>query len=291
MIEEFLRYLEYVKRYSSNTVRSYRTALMDFEVFIKMHEVDFHEVTHNHVRQWIAHLSERGKSADSVRTRSYSVAAFYKYQMVQDKVTANPFSLVDLPDGKNHKKLVKFIEKETIHKLLDGDYFEDDWKGIRAKFVIFTLYSTGIRTNELIGLRIVDYNKKECYIKVFGKGDKQRIVPIPRELNDIYDLYMGERKKLKHINCNRVVVTNDGRPAYWKMIYDIVKEYFAKVSPRPDITPHALRHSYATHMLNNGAELLAIKELLGHSDIGSTEKYTRVSIERLKNIHNSSLQR
>lgn len=289
MIRKYLRYLEFEKKYSDHTLRSYETAVESFQQHLEQQGIEFKDAKGNHARAWVVELGEKNNSPNTVHARCAAVSIFYKWLIREGKIGYNPFDLITKP--KKRKKLPEFVTNEIIDQLLDGDYFQDNLRDLRARFIVEILYMTGIRSAELINLRVSDYNKKEHYIKVTGKGDKQRIVPFNEALNESYAAYMRKKVELKVVHTDNLIVNDQGRPFSWRQLYNTVKEQFAKVSQRTDITPHTMRHSYGAALINNGANIFAIQKLMGHEQSSTTERYTDVQFEYLKKQHSSIINR
>ena len=283
--ELFINYLKYEKRFSSHTVVAYRNDLDQFIQYCTkvVGEFDVKEVDVKLVRSWIVHLMEMNLSPRSVNRKVTSVKSFYKFLMQEQIVENNP--AINLPLPKIRKKLPNFVGENNLHHLLDDGYFENDFSGTRDKLIIYLLYGTGIRLAELLALKEVDFNTKEYLIRVLGKGKKERVIPYPKSINNLLELYVTIRNKQIETNTELLLVTKKGKPVYEKLIYRVVKNNLSKVTSLEKRGPHVLRHSYATHLLNNGADLNAVKELLGHSNLAATEVYTHTTFEKLQGIY------
>jgi len=283
--ESFISYLKNEKRYSSHTVVAYKNDLDQFVLFCTEMIGDFNvkEVSSKVVRSWVVHLMEQQLSPRSASRKVTTVKSFYKYLMREQIVENNP--AVNIPLPKIRKKLPNFIEEDNLHRLLDDGFFSDDFSGIRDKLIISLLYGTGVRLAELQGLKEIDFNKKEYLIRVIGKRNKERVIPYPRSINNLLELYVETRNKEFGFTPERLLVTDKGKPVYEKLIYRVVKNNLSKVTSLEKKSPHVLRHSYATHLLNKGADLNAVKELLGHSNLAATQVYTHTTFERLHDIY------
>ena len=235
------------------------------------------------VRNWIVYLMESKLSARSVNRKITTVKSFFKYLMKEQIVEKNPATYLALP--KIRKKLPNFVEENNLHHLLDDGMFDVDFKGIRDKLIITLLYGTGIRLSELLLLKDSDFNTKMGLIKVLGKRKKERIIPYPASINSLLEEYHNIRNSEIGLNSERLLVTEDGKPVYEKLIYRVVTNNLAKVTLLEKKSPHVLRHTYATHLLNKGADLNAVKELLGHANLAATQIYTHTSFERLHDIY------
>ena len=284
-VELFLNYLKYEKRYSVHTITAYENDLDQFVLFGKKLVEDFcvEEVDYHLIRLWIISLMESGTSARSVNRKISTLKSFFKFLMREEKIGKNPTDKIILP--KMGKKLPVFVEEKEINRLLDGKYFTDDFEGKRDKAVVSLFYGTGIRLSELVGIRFSDLDLLEKIVKVTGKRSKERLVPFPVEISAVLNEYIQVRNELFPDSGNFVFLTENGEPAYNKLIYRIVKKQLSLVTTIEKKSPHILRHSYATHLLNHGADLNAIKELLGHANLAATQVYTHTSFEELKKVY------
>ena len=283
--ELFLNYLKYEKRYSVHTIIAYENDLDQFVLFGKKLVEDFcvEEVDYHLIRQWIISLMDGGTSARSVNRKISTLKSFFKFLMREEKIEKNPTDQIILP--KMGKKLPVFVEEKEINRLLDGKFFTDDFEGRRDKAVVSLFYGTGIRLSELVGIRFSDLDLPEKMVKVMGKRNKERLVPFPVEISAVLNDYIQLRNELFPDSGNFVFLTENGEPAYNKLIYRIVKKELSLVTTIDKKSPHILRHSYATHLLNHGADLNAIKELLGHANLAATQVYTHTSFEELKKVY------
>ncbi|MFW5773048.1 MAG: tyrosine-type recombinase/integrase [Tangfeifania sp.] len=283
--ESFINYLKYEKRTSSHTVLAYKKDLDQFVQYcIEMvGEFNVNGVDSKFVRSWIVSLMEQQLSPRSVNRKVSTVKAFFRYLMKENIVGANP--AVNLPLPKIRKKLPNFVEEKNLHHLLDGGFFTDDFKGSRDKLIVALLYATGIRLAELLHLKETDFDTNNYLIKVFGKRQKERIIPYPREVNNLLFQYLDIRNSEIGHFPKFLLVTEKGKPVYEKLIYRVVKRNLENVTSLEQKSPHVLRHSYATHLLNKGADLNAVKELLGHASLAATEVYTHTTFEKLHDIY------
>ncbi|WP_245915718.1 tyrosine-type recombinase/integrase [Mangrovibacterium marinum] len=193
--------------------------------------------------------------------------------------------MVSVVAPKIPKKLPVFVDEEALHRLLDNGYFRDDFEGVRDKLIVSLFYGTGIRLSELVGLKDSDIFQHETLIRVLGKNKKERIVPYPKSLNNLIGDYLSMRKAEFGDQAACLFVTAKGKPVYHKLVYRVVNNHLALVTPLEKKSPHTLRHSYATHLLNRGADLNAVKELLGHSNLAATQVYTHTSTDKLQSIY------
>jgi len=283
--ELFLNYLKYEKRYSQHTLTAYGNDLDQFNLFGKKLAEGFciEDADHHFIRQWIVSLLDNGISAKSVNRKISTLKTFYKFLMREELIEKNPTDKVTIP--KMSKRLPVFVQEKEMNKLLDGRFFTEDFEGRRDKAVVSLFYGTGIRLSELVGLRISDLNLAEKMVKVNGKGNKERLVPYPFEISGILVEYLKLRNDIFPDTGNFLFLTGSGEPAYNKLIYRIVKSQLSLVTTIEKKSPHILRHSYATHLLNHGADLNAIKELLGHANLAATQIYTHTTFEQLKKVY------
>ena len=286
LLQSFLTYLSHEKRYSLHTIKSYHKDLEDFESYISAtYEVGFLEVKARFIRSYLMFMMEAGLSEKTVNRKISTLRSFYKFLVREEKIGENPAALIKAP--KIPKRLPAFIESGKIDLLLDSEtIFGDGFSQKRDHLVVELLFGTGIRLTELLGIRESDLNSFESTIKVLGKRNKERIIPITKSLSQEIECFIAT-KKIQDFdnNTDSLIVTDKGLPAYPKLIYRIVTGYLGLITTNSKKSPHVLRHSYATTLLNNGADLNAIKELLGHASLAATQVYTHNSIERLKSIY------
>lgn len=283
-IERFFNYLEYEKRYSPHTLIAYKNDISQYLVFLNSLEADFLEVNHQQIRSWVIQLMDDGMDSRTVNRKISTLRAFYKFLIKEEAIAINPTTKVQTP--KVSKKLPAFIEESKVSDLLDQDYFSNDFTGLRDKLIIELLFGTGVRLSELLNLELKNIDLDKSVIKVLGKRNKERIIPIHQTLNNLISEYLNTRKSvLENNNLAVLLVTNKGTDVYPKLIYRVVNKYLGLISTQDKKSPHILRHSYATALLNNGADINAIKELLGHASLAATQVYTHNSIERIKTIY------
>lgn len=282
--EAFLSYLKFEKRYSQHTVKAYRKDLDQYEEYCLNNKVDiFPPDDYRVVRGWMAFLSAGKVSSRSINRKLSTLKSFYKFLLKKGYVEYNPMGKVISP--KVSRKLPVFIEQEQIVSLLEDYDFGDDYAGRRNQLIIDLLYCTGIRVSELVNLKIQDVNLSSSTIRVLGKRNKERIIPLVREVTLSIKSYLEEFQDMIGSETDCLFFTNRGKPVYARFVYRIVRDYVGLVSTLERRSPHILRHSFATHMLNNGADLNAIKELLGHANLSATQVYTHNSFEKLKQIY------
>ncbi len=283
--ESFINYLKYEKRVSSHTVTAYQKDLDQFVLYCTemVGEFNINGISSKIVRGWIVSLMDNNYSAKTVNRKIASVKAFFRFLMKNDLLQANPAENILLP--KIRKKLPLFVEEDSLHHLLDDGYFSDDFTGIRDKLIISLLYGTGMRRAELLKLKDSDFNTDEYLVKVTGKRQKERVIPYPRSINRLLNQYIEIRNREIGSNAPFLLVTEKGEPVYEKLIYRVVNSNLKLVTSLEKKSPHVLRHSYATHLMNNGADLNAVKELLGHSNLAATQIYTHTTFEKLHKIY------
>lgn len=287
-IDEFLKYLCYERNYSDHTIQAYAKDLMQFEEYVKKHQEGVFDpvwIDVDIVRGWIVYLLEDHIQASSVNRKLSSLKSFFKYLMKQRVVSVNPLRSVNGPKAK--KALPYFVKENDMEQLLEGGGFEDDFEGIRDRLIIELLYDTGMRRSELAGLKDVDIDYDSMLIKVTGKRNKQRLIPFAGGLKSLLALYVDIRNEETGVVGNSLLVKKSGKPINTSDIYNIVKKRLGEIPTLSKRSPHILRHSFATSMLNNGAELNAVKELLGHSSLASTSIYTHTTFEELKKVYHA----
>jgi len=283
--ESFINYLMYEKRCSSHTIIAYKNDLDQFIHFCNelIGEFDHKKVDNKLIREWVVKLMGAKNSPRSVNRKVSTLKSYFKYLMKIGVLESNPVVQVPLP--KIRKKLPNFVEEKSLHHLLDDGFFSNDFSGVRDKLIISLLYGTGIRLSELLTLTEDNIDLKQLQIKVLGKRNKERIIPFPRSLKPLIEEYRNNKKENFGMTKGILLVTEKGDPAYEKLIYRVVTRHLALVTSLEKKSPHVLRHSYATHLLNKGADLNAVKELLGHSNLSATEIYTHTTFEKLHSIY------
>jgi integrase/recombinase XerC len=284
--ESFLNYLQYEKRYSPHTIRSYLDDIEQFMSYSGFNDKSYNpgDVDHRMIRSWIVDLVNNNISIRSVRRKISTLKSFYKYLLREGHVSYNPVEKILTPRADN--RLPVFINKKHMDILLDDIDFGNDFEGVRNKLIIETFYNTGIRVSELLNLKINSINIDELKLRVTGKRNKERIIPFTRVFRDSLQRYLVMRtEKYTSGNDDFLFLTEKGSKMYPKLVYRIVNRYLNLITTIEKKSPHVLRHTFATHMLNAGADLNAIKELLGHSNLAATEIYTHNTFERLKSIY------
>lgn len=286
LIERFLRYLGHEKRYSPHTITSYRNDLAQFTRFLEQEFETYHpeQADHNMIRTWIMSLIEGGISTRSVNRKITTLKSFFRFLKRNGYLEENPVNKVMPPRAKS--RLPAFIEEEKMGNLMDSSFFGEDLEGVRDKAIISLFYTTGIRLAELIGLKINDIDLDNSMMKVLGKRNKERYIPLLKSLKQDLEAYLLKRAEQENmIDDEFFFVTSRGRKLYPRLVYRIVNNYLGRVTTASKKSPHVLRHTFATHMLNNGADLNVIKEILGHSNLAATQVYTHNTIEKLKTIY------
>jgi integrase/recombinase XerC len=287
-IQEFLNYLSFQKRYSPNTIISYQNDLSEFSRFIigQYNITNFTEISTVIIRSWLASLKENKISSRTINRKISSLKSFFKYLLKIKAIEASPVSVISCL--KTHRSLPSFIAEKDVNTLLNHDFFPATFEGKTVYLLIEILYQTGIRRSELIHLKENDIDRSAGTIKVLGKGNKERLIPVNNNLIVLIDNYISEKKLLEEITSPFLLTTKKGKTLYPKYVYNMVKKYLSLVSTNERKSPHILRHSFATHLTNNGAQINAIKELLGHSSLAATQIYTHNSIEKLKEVYNQA---
>jgi integrase/recombinase XerC len=293
--ERFIRYIKFEKRYSPHTVSAYQSDLDQFIGFLNNPDkilpppspVITHpsEISHFHIRNWMVELMDQQVIARSINRKIATLRKYFKFLLQEGVIQVNPASKINTP--KIPKNLPVIVEDVRLIQMLDeNEVFGKDFKGVRDKLIIELLFGTGMRLSELLGIKETDINVYEGTVKVLGKRNKERIIPINKELKLLLTEYL-ELKKNQNFNNNSLtlIVTDKGANAYAKLIYLTVQKYLSYISTQEKKSPHVLRHTFATSLLNRGADLNAIKELLGHANLSATQIYTHNSVERLKSIY------
>ncbi len=283
--DSFLNYLRFERNCSEKTIISYGTDLAKFEAFFKELDegIDFTTVDADMVRMWIMHLMEQGYTSTSVNRKLSALRSFYRFLLKENAVTANPLQKVTGP--KNKKPLPMFVKEGDMNRLLDEVPFDDNFEGCRDKLILEMFYGTGMRLSELIGLNDADVDFPSSLIKVTGKRNKQRLIPFGEELRRAMLAYLQKRNEIVAGKPSAFFILRNGNRLCVSRVYRTVKRNLSKVVTLKKRSPHVLRHTFATSMLNNRAGLEAVKELLGHSSLTTTEIYTHTTFEELKKVY------
>jgi integrase/recombinase XerC len=288
-IQSFIDYLKFEKRYSVHTVISYQTDLTAFFDFlhIQFGELRLKDISHSFVRSWLADLKGKGITSKSITRKISTLKSFFKYHLKTGDLETTPMANVISP--KISKRLPVFIKEKDTERLIESlTESTEDWKTLNAKMLIIFFYNTGMRLSELINLREKHLDLGRLQIKVLGKGNKERIIPVSKDLVKNIEDYRQLKKKEFEKTEDVLLVTENGKKLYPKYAYLLVRQWLAGAGTLDKKSPHVLRHTFATHLMNGGASLNAVKELLGHSSLASTQIYTHNSIEKLKNVYKKS---
>lgn len=285
-IQEFLNYLKFQKRYSQHTIVAYKNDLDSFFSFItdQFGETQIGDIKTTFIRSWLAGLKEMGMESKSINRKISSLKSFFKYQLRMETIGFSPMAGIVSP--KISKRLPQFVDNAGIDLLFSHIEFPDGWNGRTQRLILELLYNTGMRQAELIGLKETQIDKGNSSIKVLGKGSKERVIPVGGHLMKQLGEYMAEKpRQFEQYDKAFLLVTASGKKMYQGYVYNTVKKYLSLVTTIDKKSPHVLRHTFATHLMNSGADLNAVKELLGHSSLAATQIYTHNSIEKLKDIH------
>jgi integrase/recombinase XerC len=282
--DKFYSFLKNEKRYSKHTLIAYETDLRQFGTYLQHNYQirDIDEVRSAVVRSWVVQLMEKGLDSRSVNRKISSLKAYFRFLLKSGTLSENPMSKITSP--KVAKKLPTFIPEKDMNRLFDGIHFDEGFEGVRDQLILDLFYTTGIRRDELINLKMQDVDMAGQTIIVTGKRNKQRIIPVHQRVIAAVQSYITLRTELNSTEL-KLFLTTKGKPLYPKLIYNLVHHYLSLATTVKKKSPHVLRHTFATHMLNNGADLNAIKELLGHANLSATQVYTHNSIEKLKHIY------
>ena len=293
MLENFLKYLQAEKRYSPHTLRAYRDDISQF--YIHLGEVggsepDIKLFRHQNIRAWVAELMRSGMSARSVNRKLSSLSSFFKYLMKKELLAADPMVKVIIP--KQAKRLSIFLEEEKLNSYMDSKELlaPESYEEVRNRTILELFYATGIRLSELVSLTDASVDFSSNLLKVEGKGSKERLVPLTPHIVECLNRYIEKRTaEFANTDVGRYLfLTTRGKQIYPRLVYNVVKQELSKGGFTGKRSPHILRHSFATHLLNNGADLNSIKEILGHSGLGATQVYTHNTFEKLKKVHRNA---
>ena len=285
LIKNFLDYLTIEKRYSVHTTVSYKNDLNQFNLYLSesYSGIEFQKVEMIHVRSYMVHLLESKLAKSTVARKVSSIKSLYKFMKKEQLISSSPIQLLETP--KLDSRLPVFLKEEEVVNLFEEFKFEDSFSGKRDKMILYLFYQTGIRLSELIGLKDVDVRNGE--LKVLGKRNKERIIPLSNNIQPLIDQYLNLKDELG-FKKKYFFVTDNGNKLYENFVYRKVNYYLSMVSSKQKKSPHILRHTFATHMLNNGADLNSIKEILGHENLSATQVYTHNTFQKLKSIHKQS---
>jgi integrase/recombinase XerC len=281
-IDRFLEYIQYEKRFSLHTCTAYQTDLCQYTEFLSRLDTDLQHANHQDIRLWIVDQLDEEQSVSTINRKLSTLKTFYKFLLRNNFITANPMDKVITP--KRGKNLPVFISESEMDNLFENVEFPDSFEGKRDKVIIELFYATGIRSGELETIKKKDIDFYQHTVKVLGKRRKERIIPFSQKLVPVLKDYIQSYENTFGFFENEALflVTNKGKDIYPKLIYRTVRKYLDMVATIQKRSPHVIRHTFATHLLNNGADLMAIKELLGHTSLSATQVYTHTSVEKLK---------
>jgi integrase/recombinase XerC len=285
IIQPFLDYLKFEKRYSRHTFISYQTDLISFFDYVisQYGETSLDQLSHTYVRSWLASLKDEGLTAKTINRKISSLKSFFKYQLKTGLIKQTP--MVKIVSPKNERRLPNFVADRDIKTLFDHVEFPDTWQGTTERLLMLLFYNTGMRVSEVINLKDSQVNSANHTLKILGKGNKERIVPISPDILKEIKSYQIEKTSVIPDSTDHLLITANGKGLSPRSVYSIVKKYLSLVTTIEKRGPHVLRHTFATHLTNNGADLNAVKALLGHSSLAATQVYTHNTIEKLKNIY------
>ncbi|ADR22389.1 tyrosine recombinase XerC [Marivirga tractuosa] len=285
MRDTFFKYLQFEKRYSSHTLVSYQNDLDQFSKYLEdqFQTCDLLKAEHRHIRSWVVNLMQDGVKPRSINRKIIALRSFYKFAISREAIHQNPTQKIKAL--KSAKELPQFVQEKEMDNLLSHIVFPEDFEGNRDALIMELLYGTGMRLAELIGLKEDDFNRQAGTIRILGKGNKERVVPFHLEIGRRLDKYIFHKKELfSHNGQSPLIVSNNGSKAYPMLINRITKKYLDQVTTISKRSPHVLRHTFATHLLNKGADLNAVKDMLGHSSLAATQVYTHNSLDKLKKV-------
>ena len=285
-ISDFTSYLSSEKRYSINTVQAYQRDLEQFFIYVQSsYEItDIKFVSHIHIRSWLAKLKENDNENRSINRKISTLKSFYKYLLRNEIVASSPMSKIISP--KNVKRLPVFVNEQNMQDMLEHNWSEDsDFKTQTDQLIVELLYQTGIRRAELLNIKCSDIDFYNYSIKILGKGNKERILPLMKEMIEQLKTYILLRDEIVKNQHSFLFSIANGKPIYAKYVHKVVQDYLSLSTTISKKSPHVLRHTFATHLLNQGADLNAVKELLGHANLNATQIYTHNTIDKLKEIH------
>lgn len=289
IIQPFLNFLKFEKRYSQHTIISYENDLISFFDFLEIGfgGVELSQVSHIYIRSWLASLKDEGMTAKTINRKISTLRSFFKYQMKVGVLKQTPMNKIIAP--KSEKRLPNFVSERDIDTLFRHVEFGEDWKGRTNRLILLIFYQTGLRVTELVSLKEGYVNKANSTIKVLGKGGKERVIPVAPELMEEMQYYITMKREAGLSgDSESLLVTEKGEMLSRSKVYVIVKKYLSLVTTIEKRSPHVLRHTFATHLTNHGADINAVKELLGHSSLAATQVYTHNSIEKLKSVYNKA---
>lgn len=287
-VQRFIDYLKFEKRYSVHTIIAYQEDLHQFFTYLNdqlaMPEPALTDISTSFIRSWLAGLKEAKNTSKTINRKISSLRSFFKYHLRTGLISQSPMTTIIAP--KVPKRLPLFVEEKDTSTLFDHVEFPDNWQGKTDRLILTIFYNTGMRLSELVNLKESQVNVAANAIKVLGKGNKERIIPVSSELIVAIKEYIELKKtSFEQVEEGWLLLTDKGRHVYHKYVYHAVKKYLSLVTTIDKKSPHVLRHTFATHLTNNGADLNAVKELLGHSSLAATQIYTHNTIEKLKDVY------
>jgi len=286
-LSSFIHYLQFEKRLSAHTVLAYRKDLEQFFAFLEetlASPAQAAGVTFRHVRSWVVDLLSQGRSPRTIQRKLSTLKAYFSFLLKRGVVARNPMLKVAIP--KTGKRLPATVADGALERLLDGSHFGEDFIGWRDRLLLEILYNTGMRRSELIALRLDDIYPDRRLLKVRGKGRKERLIPYGQSMEQALAGYLRQRQEaFAGTQESTLLLTQKGKPLYPKLVYLVVRQYLSLVTTAEQRSPHVLRHSFATHLSDQGADLNAIKELLGHASLAATQIYTHNSMEKLRRVY------
>lgn len=288
-LQPFFDYLKFEKRYSPHTLKSYHTDLLAFfdYVVVQYGQTPVEQVSHIYIRSWLASLKDGGLKAKSINRKISSLKSFFKYEVKIGAIKQTPMAKVTSP--KQEKRLPYFVPDKDMTALFEEIHFPANWKGQTDKLLLQLFYQTGMRLSEAIGLKETAVNFSVATLKVLGKGGKERMIPVqPLLAKALQDYTEKKRSAFTEGVAENLLVSDKGKPLQPRSVYRTVNGYLNQITTIQKRSPHVLRHTFATHLMNNGADLNAVKELLGHSSLAATQVYTHNTIEKLKSVYKNA---
>ncbi len=286
-IDDFLTYLKAERRYSEHTIKAYKNDLRQFHAFCERQGCESMDLHYRTIRSWVVSLMDHGSSPRTVHRKLTALRTYCRYLIKMGTLDANPLDRILKP--KMNKRVPAFVDEKNINQLLDEFSFGEDFSGARNRLIIDLLYQTGMRRSELLRLKTGSVDLDAKTLKVTGKRSKERIIPLNDDLSEDLAVYLALRREVVDDPGEAsLMVTDKGKAGYDNMVYRVVRKYLALVTTLDKKSPHILRHTFATHMLNRGADLNAIKELLGHANLSATQIYTHNTFKKLKSIYNQA---
>ncbi len=283
--EDFINYLRFERRYSHHTVAAYKRDLDQFLQYLleQFGTLEAEQVTHYHIRSWLAELKEDKQTARTINRKLSTLSSYFRYLMKHEVLRSNPVK--KLHAMKLPERLPTYVKEQDMDHLLEETPFSEGFKGMTERLIFELLYQTGMRRSELLGLQEADIEWSLKQIRVLGKGNKERLLPVSSMLLEHIKDYIEAKKIIDNHDERHLLIRENGQPLSAEYVYTTVKQYLSGATTLKKRSPHVLRHSFATHLLNNGANIQAIKDLLGHSSLAATQVYTHVNVEKLKEIH------